>query len=59
MKIPNDKKMENFTKYQYEMIIHAVEHRQSSYVVGDRMYNDYEEILNELRSKIMTALDWE
>ena len=35
MKIPNYKKMENFTKYQYEMIIHAVEHRQSSYVVGD------------------------
>jgi len=51
--------MDNFTKYQYEMIIHAIEHRQASYVVGDKVYNDYDEILNELRNKIMTAIDWE
>ena len=31
--------MDNFTTYQYEMIIHAIEHRvQASYVVGDKMY---------------------
>ena len=59
MKIPNYKKMENLTKHQYEMIIHAIEYRQSSHVVGDRMYNHYKIILNELRKKIMTALDWE
>ena len=51
--------MDNFTKYQYEMIIHAIEYRQASYVVGDKMYKDYEKILNELRNKIMTAIDWE
>ena len=51
--------MDNFTTYQYEMIIHAIEHRQASYVVGDKVYSDYDEILNELRNKIMTAIDWE
>ena len=46
--------------YQYEMIIHAIEQRQSSYVVGDKMYNEYDEILNETAQiKSMTAMDWE
>ena len=52
-------KMSKFNTYQYKIMIEAIEKVQSNYYVGDKMYNEYEEILTELRTKTMTAMDWE
>ena len=51
--------MSKFNKHQYKIMIEAIERVQSNYYVGDKMYNEYEEILTELRTKTMTAMDWE
>ena len=51
--------MNKFNKHQYKIMIEAIERVQSNYYVGDKMYNEYEEILTELRTKTMTAMDWE
>lgn len=51
--------MIKFTKHQYELIIESLEIRQSHFIVGDKLYQEHEEVLKELRKKIMTAMDWE
>jgi len=51
--------MKDLTKHQMDVIINALESRQSNYLPGDRMYKDYEDILKILHTKNMTASDWE
>ena len=51
--------MNQFTDYQYALILDALEKRKIAFMVGDKMFNDYQEIINVIQTKKMTASDWE
>jgi len=51
--------MKELTKHQIDIVIAALKLKQYNYLPGDRMYKEYEDILKILRTKNMTASDWE
>ena len=41
--------MIDFSKKDYAVIIEALEYKQGHYIPGDRMYNEYQEIIEEFK----------
>ena len=39
--------MPDFTKQDYALIIEALERRQYSYMTGDKMFKEYESLVND------------
>ena len=51
--------MKRLSDYQYALLLAALERKMRSYTVGDRMYEDYSELIKVIQSSSMTAQDWE
>jgi hypothetical protein len=60
--IPNKKNMSkfmpDFSKKDYAVIIEALEYKQGHYVPGDKMYNEYGEIIVEMKRRSESAVAW-
>tara|TARA_R100000030_G_scaffold56588_1_gene42589 strand:+ start:67 stop:279 length:213 start_codon:yes stop_codon:yes gene_type:complete len=52
------KYMPDFTKQDYVLIIDALEKRQHNYIAGDRMYNEYASLADEMRRRMQIARAW-
>ena len=52
------KYMPDFTKQDYALIIEALERRQYSYMTGDKMFREYESLVNEMRRRSLSAVPW-
>ena len=50
--------MPDFSKKDYSVIIDALEYKQGHYIPGDRMYNEYGEIIEELKRRSKSAIAW-
>ena len=50
--------MPDFSKKDYAVIIDALEYKQGHYIPGDRMYNEYAEIIEELKRRSQSAIAW-
>jgi len=50
--------MPDFSKKDYEVIIDALEYKQGHYIPGDRMYNEYGDIIKELKRRSQSAVAW-
>ena len=50
--------MIDFSKKDYAVIIEALEYKQGHYIPGDRMYNEYQEIIEEFKKKSQSAVAW-
>ena len=48
----------DFTKKDYELIVSALEQKQVNYVVGDRMYNEYGDLIKEMNRRSQSAVPW-
>ena len=48
----------DFTKEDYRLIIDALEKRKTSYIAGDRMYRDYENLIKEMERRASAAIPW-
>ena len=48
----------DFTKEDYRLIIDALEKRKTSYIAGDRMYGDYENLIKEMERRSSAAIPW-
>tara|TARA_B100000035_G_scaffold286836_1_gene271430 strand:- start:669 stop:824 length:156 start_codon:yes stop_codon:yes gene_type:complete len=51
--------MRDFTAYQYTLILEALEKKRNAFIPGDKLYNDYNEIISYIEVKSMSASDWE
>ena len=47
--------MPDFSQKDYAVIIDALEYKQGHYIPGDRMYNEYGDIINELKRRSQSA----
>ena len=52
------KYMPDFTKQDYALIIEALERRQYSYMTVDKMFKEYESLVNEMRRRSLSAVPW-
>ena len=50
--------MPDFSKKDYAVIIEALEYKQRHYIPGDRMYNEYGDIIQELKRRSQSAVAW-
>lgn len=50
--------MPDFSKKDYAVIIDALEHKQGHYIPGDKMYNEYGEIIEEMKKRSQSAVAW-
>lgn len=50
--------MPDFSKKDYAVIIEALEYKQGHYIPGDRMYNEYGDIIEELKRRRQSAVAW-
>ena len=50
--------MPDFSKKDYALIIGALERRQGNYIPGDRMYNEYGDLIEELKRRSQSAVAW-
>tara|TARA_B100001094_G_scaffold216396_1_gene210512 strand:+ start:692 stop:862 length:171 start_codon:yes stop_codon:yes gene_type:complete len=50
--------MPDFSKTEYAVIIEALQYKQGHYIPGDRMYKEYEEIIEELKRRSQSAVAW-
>ena len=50
--------MPDFSQKDYAVIIDALEYKQGHYIPGDRMYNEYGDIINELKRRSQSAVAW-
>jgi len=48
--------MPDFSQKDYAVIIDALEYKQGHYIPGDRMYNEYGDIINELKRRSQSAV---
>ena len=48
----------DFTKEDYRLIIDALEKRKTSYIAGDKMYRDYENLIKEMERRSSAAIPW-
>ena len=48
----------DFTKQDYVLIIDALEKRQHCYIAGDRMFNEYASLSDEMRRRMQGARSW-
>ena len=50
--------MPDFSKKDYALIIGALERRQGNYITGDKMYNEYGDLIEELKRRSQSAVSW-
>ena len=50
--------MPDFSQKDYAVIINALEYKQGHYIPGDKMYNEYKEIIAELKRRSQSAVAW-
>jgi len=50
--------MPDFSKKDYALIIGALERRQGNYIPGDKMYNEYGDLIEELKRRSQSAVAW-
>jgi|TARA_R100000027_G_scaffold19067_1_gene13773 hypothetical protein len=48
----------DFTKQDYVLIIEALEKRQHCYIAGDKMFNEYASLSDEMRRRMQGARSW-
>tara|TARA_B100002019_G_scaffold74273_1_gene64218 strand:- start:448 stop:621 length:174 start_codon:yes stop_codon:yes gene_type:complete len=46
----------DFTQEDYALIVCALRQKQASYVVGDRMYKEYGDLIKEMNRRSMSAI---
>ena len=46
----------DFTQEDYALIVCALQQKQARYVVGDRMYKEYGDIIKEMNRRSMSAI---
>jgi hypothetical protein len=52
------KYMPDFTKEEYILIIEALEKRQHCFIAGDKMFNEYASLSQEMRRRMQSARAW-
>lgn len=50
--------MPDFSKQDYVLIIEALEKRQNCFIAGDKMYNEYASLSQEMRRRMQSARAW-
>ncbi len=50
--------MPDFSKQDYVLIIDALEKRQRCFIAGDKMYNEYASLSQEMRRRMQSARAW-
>ncbi len=50
--------MPDFSKQDYVLIIEALEKRQHCFIAGDKMYNEYASLSQEMRRRMQSARAW-
>ena len=50
--------MPDFSKQDYVLIIEALEKRQRCFIAGDKMYNEYASLSQEMRRRMQSARAW-
>ena len=50
--------MPDFSKQDYVLIIEALEKRQHCFIAGDKMYNEYASLSQEMRRRMQNARAW-
>ena len=50
--------MPDFSKQDYVLIIDALEKRQHCFIAGDKMYNEYASLSQEMRRRMQSARAW-
>ncbi len=46
----------DFTQEDYALIVCALKQKQARYVVGDRMYKEYGDLIKEMNRRSMSAI---
>ena len=50
--------MPDFSQKDYDLIINALEYKRGYYIHGDRVYNEYGQIIEEMKRRSQSAIAW-